>query len=676
MPTRPLTMRKRRRALCVWGALTLVYTALAALFTWPLTARGGSAVVSPIDSVDSVWRIGQGQERLLSAPWRLFDADVLYPYPRSYLFDELILGAAIVTLPLRLVTANPVAIYNAGLLLTFVLSALAMWALARHLGCGRAAAFAAGLVYAFAPLRFGQLDHIGLLSAQYFPLIILLLDRLFTVPRWRDALCLALLLALQALSSQYYAFFLVFVAGGFIGLRLIQRGARRFPRRGLWVRLGVAGGLAACAVLPFALGYLAVQREHHFARPLAENARYAATVADFFTAGAQNRLWGGATAPLRGLGAPSPERALLVGFVAPALALVGALVAWRRPLIQYLILLGAGGVALALGPALHLTGDSGSFLLGPLPYHFLHRYVPGFDSMRVPARFGILYALSVAALAGVGLTWLTGRAAAWGAARPRRPAGALVVALAIGGIGLESANRPFALSPLETGGAVPPVYRWLAAQPPTVIVELPFHAKRDRNNNRVQYFALAHGHTLLNGSSDVVPSGYQALAEELHRGPTPRALAILRGLGVTHIVVHDDQTLARVAERTRYVLDNDPGLTPKVADFGNDAVYRLAPTGHYARLRAAVPRGARVYLAQDAAQETYIGLLGWVLRDNPLYARVPTSFGQRIVGPPQPGARYDYAVLHRRTDPAGVGFAGAEVVWEDEIARVYRRTDP
>ena len=45
-----------------------------------------------------------------------------------------------------------------------------------------------------------------------------------------------------------------------------------------------------------------------------------------------------------------------------------------------------------------------------MPYGFLYYHLPGFDSMRVPARFSILYLLSVAALAGLGLTWLLGAA--------------------------------------------------------------------------------------------------------------------------------------------------------------------------------------------------------------------------------------------------------------------------
>src|SRR5205085_1995560 len=81
-----------------------------------------------------------------------------------------LIGIALITLPLRLATDNPVAIYNLAVLSSFVLSALAMYALARRLRCRPPAAFVAGLVYAFAPLHLAHLTHLGLLSVQYFPL--------------------------------------------------------------------------------------------------------------------------------------------------------------------------------------------------------------------------------------------------------------------------------------------------------------------------------------------------------------------------------------------------------------------------------------------------------------------------------------------------------------------------
>ncbi len=665
--------------------LTLCYAALAVLFTWPLAAHLGGGIVSPLDPLDSVWRVAQGQRQLLHDPARLLDANIFYPYARSYLFDELLLGAALLTLPLQLFTGNPILIYNLAVLGTFVLSGLAMHALARHLGCGHAAALVAGIGYAFAPFHLDHLPHLGLLSGQYFPLIILFLDRLFVAPRWRDAVLLGLMLALQALSAQYYALYLVFVVAGFVGLRLVQLAVRRrFPGPRVWGRLVAAGALAALLVLPVAVAYRAVQGEFSFERSLDENVLYSSNLASFVTVDARNRVWGEATAPLREQGRYSPERNAFPGAIVLILALVGAIVSWRRWLAQYLILLGLAAAVLALGPVLQLTGDSASRIVSRMPYGFLYVNLPGFDAMRVPARFNILYGLAVAALAGLGLHWLLAKIGAWWTDRTpaRRAATAQLLplglaAVLIAGVVGESINKPYPITDVPTGAAIPGVYQWLAAQPGAVAAELPLLISKERGaellNNRYQYYAFWHGRPVVNGAGNVAPKGYQALYYEFRDGPTPRALSVLQGLGVTHLIVHYDQLDAARAASVRERLGAASGQIAEVAAFGPDVAYRLTPTDRFTALRALIPPAATIYLSREDSTGAYGGMLGRVLRENPIYTRVRVDYGQEYAGSPDPQARYDYAILYRQEDPAAVGFAGASVVWEDEVVRVYRR---
>jgi hypothetical protein len=659
------------------AALTVAYAVLAIVITWPLATHLGSGLISSLDPLDSAWRLAQGQRQLLSRPTELLDANIFYPYTRTYLFDELLLGAALLTLPLRLFTDNPLLIYNVAVLSTFVLSALGMHALARHLGCGTVGAFAAGTSYAFAPFHLDHLPHLGLLSGQYFPLIILFLDRLFARPRWRDAGLLALLLALQALSAQYYALYLVFVVGGFVALRLCQEGLRkRFPSRGVWLRLAVAGLVAAALVLPVAVAYRSVQSRFSFERSLDENVLYSSNLASFVTADARNRVWGEATSWFREQGRYSPERNAFPGLVALGLAILGAAVARRRWLVQYLLLLGLGAAVLALGPVLQVTGDPASRLVSRMPYGFLYTHLPGFDSMRVPARFNILYGLAVAALAGLGLHALLARLGTHPGRTARLLSLGLSVAL-VGGIAVESLNRPYPIAPIPTGAAIPPVYRWLSGQDGAVVVELPLLLSKERGaelvNNRYQYYAFYHGQSLVNGAGNVAPKGYQALVLELRDGPTPRALAILQGLGVTHIVVHDDQLTPATAQRTRAILSAANGPATVAAQFGDTTAYRLAPTDRFAQLRALIPPDASIYLSREDPTGAYGAMLGRVLQANPFYTRVRVEFGRDYQGSPDPAMRYDYAILYHGEDPAAVGFAGAPVVWEDAAVRVYRR---
>ena len=670
--------------------LVCAYTLLTALFTWPIVISLGDHIPAYGDPVDSAWRLGWGQHQLLTDPLHLFDANIFYPYARTYLFDELLLGIALITLPLRLVTDNPIAIYNLAMLSSFVLSALAMYALARRLRCPPVAAFAAGLIYAFAPLHMAHLTHLGLLSGQYFPLAILLLDRLFNLDagassraRWRDAVLLALVLALQALSAQYYAFYLLFVIGGFVGLRVIQEGVRRrFPAPLVWVRLAVAGTLAALVVAPFFFGYRTVQGDYTVERSIAQNAYYSANLASFFTADGQNWLWGGLSAPLREFGRYTFERNMFPGLVALLLAALGAVVGWRKPLAQYLVLLGLGAAILALGPNLYVTADNKSILFTRMPYGFLYFHLPGFDSMRVPARFGILFGLSVAGLAALGLTWILGKAAAWRPARSRfngRALSAILAVVLIAAIGVESLNRPYEPVPLATAAQAPPVYRWLATRPEAVVIELPFVIPDHPDQTGMlgdlyQFYALYHQRPVVNGSANVLPKGYKALYYEFREGVTPRALSILQGLGVTELVVHYDELSGEAAARTRELLEGGTTQARREVAFGGDVVYRVSPTERFAQLRARIPRDASIYLSRgEDPTGAYGGMLGRVLLDNPIYTRVRVEFGRDYIDALDPTYPYDYAILYHYEDPASIGFAGTPIVWQDDVVRIYGR---
>lgn len=129
--------------------------------------------------------------------------------------------------------------------------------------------------------------------------------------------------------------------------------------------------------------------------------------------------------------------------------------------------------------------------------------------------------------------------------------------------------------------------------------------------------------------------GYMSLAERSTGGRPQRAASrSCKGLGIEYIVVHHDNLTDRLSARTRRFFEAETDSAIEVAAFGDDIVYRLAPAPRFARLREAIPRDASIYLAQEEPQETYIGMIGWVLRDNPLHARIPTEFGQRVLGPP------------------------------------------
>ena len=194
---------------------------------------------------------------------------------------------------------------------------------------------------------------------------------------------------------------------------------------------------------------------------------------------------------------------------------------------------------LSLGP---VPQSMGRPLEIAAPYALLFDYVPGFDGVRVPARFATIVALLLAVLAGYGAAVLT----RW---KFGRPALALLTLLFLA----ESTHVPFIVN-----GATPPrgfnapearVYRPARApaiyhaiaqvSAESVLAELPLgYPDFDQ---RAMFYSTVHWKPLVNGYSGFTPPHYGRLTAVLSEIPRHAdiSLATMREMGVTHVLIHE-----------------------------------------------------------------------------------------------------------------------------------------
>jgi len=212
----------------------------------------------------------------------------------------------------------------------------------------------------------------------------------------------------------------------------------------------------------------------------------------------------------------------------------------RRAPFAFWLLAALLAALLSLGPVVRALGED-VFRAGP--YRLLYEHVPGFDGLRVPARFAMLVTLFLAVLSGLGVAEILGRA---------RRGGLLVAAAAVLFL-LEANPAPIPLNEVwgdpaykklpprvVVGAGAPAIYRALAALPPgRVIVHLPFGS--GPWELRYMFYSLFHGQRLVNGMSGASPPAYARNAAELAdplRQPERAWRAILAS-GATHVVVHE-----------------------------------------------------------------------------------------------------------------------------------------
>jgi hypothetical protein len=549
-------------------AAALVYLILAVLLLAPLSLQLADHVQGRGDTLLNVWILSWLTHALETDPASLFHGNALYPFRYSIAFSELQIASLPFFSPVFLVTGNPVFSHNVLLLASFVLGGLGAFWLGRAVTGSATAGLVAGVVFGFAPYRLVHLVHVQLLTTHWIPIAFLSLHLARRDPRWRYFLAFAACLSLQALSSFYNGLFLAVGVATFVGYLAVRRQLdRRFVGQ-----LAAASVLAAVLLVPFAAPYFAARRLYGFTRTLDEVQLLSATPSDYLYAHPRSVLYGERLGRARS--GKSPENMIFPGFLAPALAFVGLFAGRGRgpddgrrvekgPFLGVLIV----AVLLSMGPWLVLPGSAGRV---PLPYLLLYHWFPGFQGLRVPVRFVVLVMLALGTLAGIG----TARLAAGVARRWGRAASGLSVAVIVAVLALEASISPVAVEPIETGEAVPPVYRWLAEQPAgTPVVELPFETRR---HDEVMYFSTYHWQPIVNGASGFQPPAFHGIARTSRQLPSDESVERLREIGVQLVVV---RLSAYPPDRSAVVAQafDASRRVHLVARFGSDRVYRLLP---------------------------------------------------------------------------------------------------
>ena len=204
---------------------------------------------------------------------------------------------------------------------------------------------------------------------------------------------------------------------------------------------------------------------------------------------------------------------------------------FRSPEPRFYIYLLVLSFLLTLGPIIHFNGRGIAYG----PYLLLYKWVPGFEGLRVPARFVVMMHLAVSVLAGYGLAWLLGQIqSSW----KRRLMGSGFALLVL----IEYASFPISMPSVPAGRDFPQVYTWLAQQPGDfAILEIPLPTRPEEifRDAPYVYFSTYHWKKLVNGYSGFIPPGYTRLYQEELKGfPSEETLRRIHQLGVRYVIVH------------------------------------------------------------------------------------------------------------------------------------------
>jgi hypothetical protein len=521
-------------------AVGVGFVLLSLWVTWPLVLHLDEALPGDLgDPLLNAWILGWDADRLAHAFAGLWDAPIFYPYHHTLAFSEHLLGIAVPVAPIVWLTARPFVAYNVAFVASFALAGIGMWRLARRLTGRDDAAILAGAIFAFAPARLGHIGHLQVLMSGWMPLALLALHRYIDTGSRRTLAAFAAAFVVQGLSNGYYVYFLT-VPVAIVAVQALA--TRAAERRRLAAGLLVSAICIGAAFAPIAAVYYDVRQTYGFQRTESEVTSFGADLGAYLHGNEALRppirIW----RALPHVDKPAgPEGEVFPG--AMALALAGAAL-WSRlrsaphgqgpgSAVALYTTIAAAAVVLSLGAQPAAWG-------WPLPigavYRWMFMHVPGFNGLRVPARFSSVVLLGIAVLASAGFASLTAR---WPAnARLAGVMVALVVVL------LEGTGGAMPLAFLKPHGRPDrAAYIWIRDAGAGAVLELPA-GELDTGliSYRYEYQTLVHRHPIVNGAS-----GYNsALQSFLGSAASPivepdhfdDALRMLRAVGIRTVVVH------------------------------------------------------------------------------------------------------------------------------------------
>ena len=188
-------------------AAFISYLLITLVLAFPLVRNIGSSLPNDLgDPVLNTWILWWNTTGLPFTE-RWWNPPIFYPSTNILAYSEHLLGVSIISTPVFWLTGSPVVSYNVAFLLTFPLSGLAVYLLCFELTHRRDASWLAGLAFAFAPYRMDQLAHLQVLTSYWMPVGLFALHRYYRDPRLRWLALFGVSTLMTGLTNGYFLLF-------------------------------------------------------------------------------------------------------------------------------------------------------------------------------------------------------------------------------------------------------------------------------------------------------------------------------------------------------------------------------------------------------------------------------------------------------------------------------------
>jgi hypothetical protein len=365
---------------------------------------------------------------------------LFYPLGMSLAFHTLPIPYGILSAPIQILVGDLeglVVSLNVLIFLSFVLSSLGSYRLAFYVTGSRVGGGIAGLIFAFMPFHFLNMNCLNLLAIEVLPFYILSLLKLTGRPNIRQSIFVAGWLAIAFYTSLEYALYLLVFSALWFAYHVVFQPYRVLRRRVLGC-LALASFFFVIFASPLLMKQIPtmITQRSAIKQDLDEVVFWSPAILSFITPSRFHPVYGEALSFAGDMENASTENwgmrsETSMGLIGLAMALAALLGRHRDGRIFYAVA-ALCFITLTLGPYLRVTGTWLTKV--PLPYLFLYKYVPFFEEGRDPTRFTPLAVLMVSVLSAFAARDLLGRTR-------KKAARIMLVTILAGGILFENMTK-------------------------------------------------------------------------------------------------------------------------------------------------------------------------------------------------------------------------------------------
>ncbi len=362
----------------------------------------------------NAYLLDYGYHKITSLDFHHFyDANIIYPSAKALTFSEHLLGHQIFYIPIRGLSGDPVFSYNILSLINFLLCSIGLFYFGLYLFKKIAPALFLAIAFTYSSALIHQMSHFQIFSFPWIGFVFLFLFLFLETEKLKYGLIFVLFWLLQSLNSFYIAYILLLAIFLVVLVHIIVK--KKYFDLKLWKHLSILGFLFLIVIIPLSLPYLEAKHFYEFKRSIVQNVSFSAHFPiSYISPSSHNLLFSfihdalQEAFPLREM----QEKVLFAGFLVFFFFFYRIVQRYRlgknreKPIeYKYFFWLGLVFFILSLGPIFNEPFNEPFWdkeIVIPLPHLLFYYLIPGFSSMRVPARFGLIVILIMTIIASYG----------------------------------------------------------------------------------------------------------------------------------------------------------------------------------------------------------------------------------------------------------------------------------